>query len=224
MGFEVRKVPANWEHPKSNGEYISLLDNFSQDLALWNKGEEDWAKGIFNRSESIPPQFKDYSWDDFAEPCPNPDDYMPKWDESGLTHYQMYNTNQGIPVSPIFATEDELIDWLTENQVEAFGRVIGDRDFLIGIIETDRLKNVDFDDLPDVRTDTDSDIITITDSSFHSVAVSLKEWKVIAESVSFVYDLDVQLAKENKGQRLINIALTTASVLLFLIQLLLLKG
>ena len=127
MGIEVYKVPATWEHPKSDNEYIPLFDNFRQALFLWEQGKSDWAKGILNRTETIPTEFKDYSWEEFAEPRPDPQDYMPEWEESDLTHYQLYNTTDGVPISPIFDTEDELLDWLVNNQVEAFGKFGGDR-------------------------------------------------------------------------------------------------
>ncbi len=192
MGFKTYKVPANWEHPKSKGEYIPLLDNFSQDLSLWEQGKADWAKGIVNRTETIPAQYKDFSWEEFAEPRPDPTDYMPEWDESETTHYQLYDTSEGTPTSPIFATEDELIDWLDNG-------------------------------FPSIRTNTKSDKITITDSELHSVTVTLKEWETIAKSINFVYSLNTPLPLKNRSLFVASIGLATVSVLLFLVQLLLLR-
>lgn len=39
MGRELRKVPANWEHPKDeNGHYIPLYGRpFTKELADWEK-------------------------------------------------------------------------------------------------------------------------------------------------------------------------------------------
>jgi hypothetical protein len=193
MSFKTYKVPANWDHPKSNNEYISLLDNFSQDASLWEQGKADWAKGILNRTETIPTQYKDCSWEDFAEPRPDPTNYMPEWDESEATHYQLYDTSEGTPTSPIFATEGGLIDWLD-------------------------------DGFPSVRTDTKSDEITITDGELRSVTMTLKEWEAIAKSINFVYSLNTPLPSKDRSLFIACIGLTAVSVLLFLIQLLLLRS
>jgi len=48
MGREVRRVPADWEHPKnSDGCYIALHGrSFSKSLKEWEEGEEMWNKGL----------------------------------------------------------------------------------------------------------------------------------------------------------------------------------
>lgn len=107
MGREIRKVPANWNHPKYTehdaphpsriGNYRGLLENYQRAL-------DDFAKSIQEKglSEAI-------EWH-----CGGPlkDDYV---DFEGQTAdwFQVYETvSKGTPVTPPFATEDELVDYL----------------------------------------------------------------------------------------------------------------
>jgi hypothetical protein len=46
---------------------------------------------------------------------------MPQWGEGEATHYMMYeDTTEGTPISPAFATPEELARWLTDNGASAF--------------------------------------------------------------------------------------------------------
>lgn len=52
---------------------------------------------------------------------PDPEDYMPDWPEEERTHYQMYETtSEGTPISPVFATPEELARWCADNGASAF--------------------------------------------------------------------------------------------------------
>ncbi len=47
---------------------------------------------------------------------PNVDYYRPDWKEEEMTWFQMYETvSEGTPVSPAFATPQELVDYLVAN-------------------------------------------------------------------------------------------------------------
>lgn len=47
---------------------------------------------------------------------PDPDDYFPSWPEGVATWFQVYQTvSEGTPVSPPFATREELVDYLVAN-------------------------------------------------------------------------------------------------------------
>lgn len=98
MGREVRMVPPDWQHPKdARGRYIPLHDGPS--LA----------------------EHMEYA-DDDAGPPPNPADYMPRWMPDQATHLMMYETcSEGTPISPAFATPEELARWLADNRASAFG-------------------------------------------------------------------------------------------------------
>lgn len=52
---------------------------------------------------------------------PNPDHYMPDWPDEELTHYMMYQTtSEGTPISPAFATPEELARWLADTNASIF--------------------------------------------------------------------------------------------------------
>lgn len=116
MGREIRRVPAGWEHPrqeckhspwaggcdeaKMHGGYCykPLYNKTYKDaLAEYEAERAKWERGDFELSFGGPP---------------DPDYYRPKF-ESEPTHYQVYQTvSEGTPVTPVFATEEEMIDYL----------------------------------------------------------------------------------------------------------------
>lgn len=134
MGREVRMVPKGWEHPKdARGRYIPLLKGpFSKELADWEEGcihfeageIEDWepnatVKKWKPKSEAA---LNKASYAEWAGGCPNPFHYMPEWPEGEATMYCMYeDTSEGTPISPAFATPEELARWLADTGASAFG-------------------------------------------------------------------------------------------------------
>jgi len=151
MGREVRRVPANWQHPKNErGHFIPLLASShaealaewrDKDLPEWLDGERLWATGFVKshangllpisqvvsearerRPWTNPPDNPPYEWWAGERPTePVPDSYMPDWSESERTHWMMYeDTSEGTPISPAFATPEELAFWLAENGASAF--------------------------------------------------------------------------------------------------------
>lgn len=92
MPYEVRKVPANWEHPKDEkGGFKELLGwSIEDDIADWDPEDEE----------------------DYPKEC----DYMPNWPTNERTHFQMYFTvGNGIPMSPVMETQEALARWLADN-------------------------------------------------------------------------------------------------------------
>lgn len=129
MGREVRRVPANWEHPKKeNGEYIPLLGgNFAERLAQWEEGKRKWDEGFretWGDGEKWIPRTPDENgtYEDWDGERPVESEYMPQWPEAEKTHLQMYqNTSEGTPISPVMETPEELARWLVDNNASAFG-------------------------------------------------------------------------------------------------------
>lgn len=128
MGRELRKVPAEWQHPKDeNGNYIPLLGrSFSEDLAEWHQEELMWAKGfrkgfkMLGEKEWIKkePKHKNISFVDWKGEKPQKEWYMPQWKEKSKTCMQLYQTtSEGIPITPVFKlTEfDELCKYAAKN-------------------------------------------------------------------------------------------------------------
>lgn len=102
MGREVRMVPKDWEHPvNGRGQCIPL---FSRDVLE--------------------------SWD--HRDGPPPTCVMPEFAEGTATHLMMYeDTSEGTPISPAFATAEELARWLTDNRASFFGgQTIGYEDWM----------------------------------------------------------------------------------------------
>ena len=120
MGREIRRVPADWEHPAYTadnaprqdcvGDEIPLYDNdyesvseeWLADLSLWTCGEHP----------SQPSKYARYFWEYDAPP--GEDSYRKrKWTVEEATHFQVYETvSEGTPITPAFATKAELIDHL----------------------------------------------------------------------------------------------------------------
>ncbi len=100
MGREVRKVPPDWEHPKNErGAYQPMYDR-----TLKDEIEELIKHGEYNEKNP-----------------PSPDYYLPEWPEGSATHYQMYETtSEGTPISPVFATPEELARWLADTGASSF--------------------------------------------------------------------------------------------------------
>ena len=109
MGREVRRVPADWEHPKKYGQgsLEPLYDGYGDALEEFRVAVEKMGLG-----EAL----------DYHGGGPVSENYMPDWPEAERTHYQMYeDTTEGTPLSPVFPTPEELARWLADNGASSFG-------------------------------------------------------------------------------------------------------
>lgn len=145
MGREVRMVPPGWEHPtRADGEHIPLLDGLGERLAEWHRYKAMYDLGYVQDYTGRPP----YGWkrpdageagmpfEEWYGGCPEPDDYMPDWDASVRTLFQMYeNVSEGTPISPAFETPEELARWLADNNASAFGRMTATYDQWLSTIK-----------------------------------------------------------------------------------------
>jgi hypothetical protein len=133
MGREVRRVPADWQHPKQQvpdwrtgrmverykplfpGErYQAEVDQWDEECAKWKRGQHEDQQDEGERPEC---------YEQWAGQRPHRDDYMPNWPAEQRTHLMMYeDTSEGTPISPAFATPEELARWLADNNASAFGR------------------------------------------------------------------------------------------------------
>jgi hypothetical protein len=101
MGREVRRVPANWEHPKRDGKHIPMHAHMKYSADEILEGLRDgWLK-------DEPPNYGL--------------DIMPQWPDAERTHLQMYeDCSEGTPISPVMSTAEELARWLADNKASAF--------------------------------------------------------------------------------------------------------
>lgn len=122
MGREIRRVPANWEHPKKeNGKYQPMFDRFYGDaLDEWMKENEKWNNGTHPDIIHDPLLKEKYPF--YAMWSGNPPDvdyyHKKKYSEEELTHIQLYQTtSEGTPLSPVFPKEDfdKLCEWAADN-------------------------------------------------------------------------------------------------------------
>ena len=123
MGREVRRVPADWEHPKdeTTGRYKPLFaPGWAAAAKEWDEERAKWERGEFPSYTSEESRAMPY--DEYSGRRPYSGDYMPDWPAEQRTHYMMYeDTSEGTPISPAFATPEELARWLADNGASAFG-------------------------------------------------------------------------------------------------------
>ena len=127
MGREIRRVPPGWEHPRNeSGDYIPLFDDtYDNALAEWWKGREEWQAGTHEDSAEYGDR---YTWEEWHGEAPRPSEYRPAFDAEP-THYQVYeDVSEGTPVSPVFATLDDMERWLISEgfSPKAAGRFVQD--------------------------------------------------------------------------------------------------
>jgi hypothetical protein len=127
MGREVRRVPANWQHPTQTCKHSPWNGGCKEPLtppgtcfkplyegSWYLSRKESWLKSLAEKGLQETLEYE-------GRP-PNTDDYMPVWTEAEATHYMMYeDTSEGTPISPAFATPEELARWLTDTCASSFG-------------------------------------------------------------------------------------------------------
>lgn len=130
MSREVRKVPADWQHPTDGFypggriRYVPLLDGreFAADSADWDASKAAWEQKEKHKGHEV-------SFEECYGSRPAPEHYMPQWSDAQRTHFMMYKTTtEGTPCSPAFATIEELAAWLADNEVSIFADETADYD------------------------------------------------------------------------------------------------
>lgn len=124
MGREIRKVPPNWEHPTEEkyDPFRRVMEavrqpmhdqTFAEAVAEWKADYAKWEAGErpdYCTDESRALEF----WEWHGLP-PDRDYYRP-WSDAEATWFQVWETvSEGTPVTPPFATREELIDHLVAN-------------------------------------------------------------------------------------------------------------
>jgi len=125
MGREIRMVPPNWEHPKvTNYDWLRFREvvgyqpmydrSFKTSMQEWYENWQAWERG--ERPEHCKDENKLLQFWDWDSAPPRPEYYRPDWPAGTATWYQVYETvSEGTPVTPPFATQQELIDYLVKN-------------------------------------------------------------------------------------------------------------
>lgn len=131
MGREIRRVIPHWEHPKSEpsqtwrrGRYVTeerykpmFDESYTDALNEWQKNHELWEKHEHPDQAEYPEETaKHRHYAEWNGNAPDVEYYRPDWKPEEATWYQVYETvSEGTPVTPPFATKEELIEYLVEN-------------------------------------------------------------------------------------------------------------
>lgn len=115
MGREIRKVPKGWQHPENEGVLQPLYDrDYETEISEWINFHNQWLKGEHPDQKKYSDATAKHKF--YAQWSDNPPDigyYRPKWKDSERTCFQMYETvSEGTPVTPVFETEEALVDYL----------------------------------------------------------------------------------------------------------------
>ncbi len=128
MGREIRRVPADWQHPRNEkGHHIPLFDGFNERLMRWEEEAAKWSVGLVRdfADRGWKPRPKDIvSFEEWSGLRPDPTHYIPDFAPEERTHWQMYETcTEGTPISPAMETPEALARWLTDTGASAFGEM-----------------------------------------------------------------------------------------------------
>lgn len=128
MGRELRRVPPDWNHPvDDDGDPIPLYPTsyavaarrWMDEAILWDRGEHP--------DQADDPDLRDqYFYWEWADNPPDKEQHMPEWPAGEATSYQVYeNVTEGKPISPVFATTDEVVAWLVAEEGDTPERAAG---------------------------------------------------------------------------------------------------
>jgi len=124
MGREIRKVPANWAHPKierpnhrlgiMEESYHPLYDRaFAPAMREWIEGWDAWERG--ERPEYCSEESSSLPFWEYEGFPPDPNYYRPDWKSEEMTWLQVYETvSEGTPVTPPFKSREELVEYLVK--------------------------------------------------------------------------------------------------------------
>jgi hypothetical protein len=118
MGREIRRVPPDWEHPRSSSygheeSYQPLFDRTYREAA------EEWIAKFTAWIEAGRPELMEgcpYFWDYEGGPPDEAYHRTREWTPEQATAYQVYETvTEGTPISPVCATRDDVMEWVVLN-------------------------------------------------------------------------------------------------------------
>lgn len=130
MGREVRRVPADWQHPRGVGghDFRPLhASGYESCAAEWDESAVQWERGFcesYGPGEKWQPraEHETGTYAEYAGERPRQEDYMPTWTPEQADHLMMYeDTTEGTPISPAFKAPEELARWLADNGASSFG-------------------------------------------------------------------------------------------------------
>lgn len=116
MGREIRRVVPNWMPPRDErGHFQPQYDkDFATAAKKWKDGFAAWERG--ERPDYYTDDGDSNEFWEYDGGPPKRAYYRPAWPKDAATWFQVYETvSEGTPVTPAFATREELIDYLVAN-------------------------------------------------------------------------------------------------------------
>lgn len=114
MGREIRKVPPHYVHPTDrHGKVPMRQQTYTEALAEWQADYDRFQRGELTEYE------RKYCSTEVAwladNPKPKDGPYYRTWSDEEATWIQVWETvSGGTPVSPPFATPNELVEYLIQ--------------------------------------------------------------------------------------------------------------
>jgi hypothetical protein len=137
MGREVRQVPLGWQHPRAENknepfmmdgrlwqikpeclaQYKPMFDQTLKEAqAEWDAAKKKWrSKANKAERDRVREKYGKMTFAEWHGDRPTEEDtfYRPEWPSDAVMGYCFYETtSEGTPLSPVFATIDELDAWL----------------------------------------------------------------------------------------------------------------
>jgi hypothetical protein len=122
MGRQIRMVPPDWQHPPNDGTrggrykplHYGAGGRFESSAEEWLEGLDKWRAG--ERPDYAGDDAPKYYWDWDGNP-PSEEDYMLVGvPDEQCTHFMLYeSTSEGTPVSPAFATLEEVASYAADH-------------------------------------------------------------------------------------------------------------
>lgn len=137
MGREIRRVPADWQHPKQGDRFERLFEGPYEGV-LAEHEEEKRLWGLRACEYTSAEAYDKYTFEEYHGEAPDRHMYMPSWTEEQKTHIMMYETtSEGTPISPAFETPEELARWLADNGASSFAGSTATYEQWLGMCESD---------------------------------------------------------------------------------------
>lgn len=133
MGREIRRVPLGWEHPKESKPdwrtgrmvegYHPMFDQpFEEAMAEWLDELKKWLATEFQATLARHPDLeydRTHPYRAFIQwhgSAPDPEYYRDAWPDGAVLGFAVYETvSEGTPVTPTFATREELVEHLVKH-------------------------------------------------------------------------------------------------------------
>lgn len=117
MGRNIIMVPPNWEHPMKEGWERGQKTKVFQPMndKNYEDARSEWIDGLIEWEKEGQTALQDCEYWDYNGQPPDKEYYRP-WKDEEATWFQLWETvSEGTPVTPPFATKQELADYLAEN-------------------------------------------------------------------------------------------------------------